>query len=94
MSKKIDGISDTVGDILIVAVGWAFCLTILIGFYGLGYWVAPYVAGEQHRESFAMLSSIVLIWLYEHRRSEARWERLNEQISHLYEQVSNSSHGI
>ena len=87
MSKLGEGISNFVADSIVLAVGWAFCLAMLIGFYGLGYLAAPYVAGEEHRDSVAMLSALVLVWLYEHRRAETRWEHLNDRISKLNEQI-------
>jgi hypothetical protein len=88
MSNMGDSISEFFADSLALAFGWAFCLTLLVGFYGLGYWLAPYFAGDEHRSSVATLSAIVLIWLYEHRRADARWDRLDERMSKLSEQIT------
>lgn len=88
MSSMGESISESVAEFLALAFGWAFCLALLVGFYGLGYWLAPYFAGDEHRSSVAILSAIVLIWLYEHRRADARWERLNERMSNLGEQIA------
>lgn len=79
MSRFKESISKSIWEFLTLAFGWAFCLSFLVGFYRLIYWLAPYFFGDEHRSAVATLSVIALIWLYETNRADARWDRLNER---------------
>lgn len=85
MSKFSDAIGEMVGTMLGLALGWSFCLVMLTGAYMLGYWAAPYLLtdtaisdGVIDRHTFGLLSAIVFIWLYEHKRTDDRMERLEK----------------
>jgi len=54
------------------------------GCYVLGYWLAPHFGGDEHRDSFGILSAIVFIWIYERRQADERWERLLNIIDHKH----------
>ena len=60
-------------------------LAMVMGFYTIGYFVGPYLlrdgildSGMIDRHTIGLLSVIVSIWLYEHQRTDARWDRLNQ----------------
>jgi hypothetical protein len=72
--------------VIATVIGWGFCMAMVAGAYALGYWLAPFFGGSEHRDSFGILSAIVMIWIYEHRNAQLRWEKLNNQLGKLFEQ--------
>lgn len=85
MSKFSDTVKQVIADVMAFVVGWVFCLAMVMGFYTIGYFVGPYLlrdgildSGMIDRHTIGLLSVIVSIWLYEHQRTDARWDRLNQ----------------
>ena len=49
---------------------------ILSGAYSIGYAIAPYFGGTEHRDTWGLLAAINLIWVYEHQKAHYRWGKL------------------
>lgn len=77
MGKLKHEVGEFALNLIVTAIGWVFCMALLGGAYGLGSWLAPHFGGGEHRDAFGILSALTLIWLYEHRRADERWTRLN-----------------
>lgn len=89
MSKVGDELTGGLIELIVQVVGWGFCMAMASGFYAIGYWLAPYFGGVAHRDSFGVLSAIVMIWIYEHRQAHERWEKLKDRLDYLAEQGAN-----
>jgi hypothetical protein len=76
MASEKNGLAETVGGVIGDVLGWAFCLAMTVGFYSLGYLVAPYFGMAEHRETAGLLAAISTIWMYEHRVAHERWAKL------------------
>jgi len=72
--KAITGLA---ADLFALAIGWAFCMGMLAGAFTWGRWAAEYLIDGQHADAFGILSALAVIWIYEHRLSQDRWDRLN-----------------
>lgn len=72
--------SDVFIELFVTGLGPTICMVMVAGFYWLGSSMAGYLEGEQHRDTFGILSVIVIIWFYEHRRAEERLDRLSVRI--------------
>jgi hypothetical protein len=85
MSKLWERVSKAAGELVVEAIatviGWVFCLVILSGAFALGHWAASY-SGDltQSSDMVGLLSAFALVWLYEHRNIEWKYERLRELI--------------
>jgi hypothetical protein len=79
--EKRDGTGEAIGHFIGDVIGWIFLMAIAAGAYFLGYAVAGYFGGAEHKDAFGLLSAIVLIWMYEHRLAEERWQRFLQRPS-------------
>ena len=70
-STAVQMVGHLIGDV----IGWVFCLSWLGGSYLVGFVVAGYLGLAEHAQSIGILSAMVAIWSYEHRRADERWER-------------------
>ena len=75
--------SGLVADFFAGAIGWGICMLVVAGSYAVGFWLAPFFGGEDHKDSFGILSALVVIWIYEHQRANERYERLQEIVGEL-----------
>jgi hypothetical protein len=71
-----NGFGEFIGSALADIVGLAFCMAMLSGAYFIGYSVAPYFGGIDHRDTFGLLAAMNLIWVYEHQKAHHRWGKL------------------
>lgn len=78
---KQDKVAELVGGLIGDAIGWFFCMAMLGGFYALGSALAHFFGGAEHRDTFGLLSAGALVWIYEHRRSDERWQRMLDRQS-------------
>ena len=76
MASAKDGVSHTVGGIIGDVLGWLFCFVMTVGFFAIGYFVAPYVLSNFDRETAGLLAAISSIWMYEHKVAHERWAKL------------------
>lgn len=60
MASK-DKSAELVGGLIGDAIGWAFCTLMLGGFYSIGYALAHYFGGAEHRDAFGLLSAGALV---------------------------------
>lgn len=70
-------------ELAATVIGWFVCMGMTSGAYVFGYWLAPFFGGQEHRDTFGLLSAIAFIWLYEHRDAHDRWEKLKDRLDHL-----------
>lgn len=88
MPKFKESISEALAEVAALVIGWGFCMAMLAGSFAIGFWLAPHFGGAEHREAFGILSSVVWIWLYEHRRANDRWEHVNLRLTNLAERCN------
>jgi hypothetical protein len=67
-------------NVIVSVIGWLVCLTILAGAFALGQWAAPILGWEGNKDTLGLLSALTLLWLYEHRNIETKYERLRELL--------------
>lgn len=84
MADSKGGFTDTAAEIFVSLLGWTICMSMAVGSYFLGRWAAPHIGGAEHSDAFGILSAISTIWLYEHRVSHERWERLKDILQHQF----------
>ena len=82
MSKLSNYISEVVGDTIALFIGWLVCISVLAGAFALGRWAAPHFGWDGSRDTFGLLSALTVLWLYEHRNAEGKYDRLRELIEH------------
>ena len=56
-------------DAVVVLIGWGFCLTVLIGTYYLGAWLAPHIGWQRNKDTLGLLTAISSVWIFEQRYS-------------------------
>jgi hypothetical protein len=72
-SKKSIGYD--IGTVIADVLGWVFLMGWLIGSYGVGVLVAKFLGLADQAQSIGLLSALAVIWMYEHRLANDRWER-------------------
>lgn len=67
MSKNIRG---AVTEIVVMVIGWGVCLSVLVGLWTAGCWIADRFDGgsDADRNVFGLLSAVAFLWAYEHAR--------------------------
>ena len=72
-----------------LAIGWPFCLGLLVGAWFLGWWIASHFDAWSNadRDMFGLLSALALIWIYERYDADKRYKRLLELVARLCELV-------
>jgi len=85
----MDKLGEAFVELVVTVIGWFVCMSMACGAYALGYWLAPIFGGQEHRDTFGLLSAIAFIWLYEHREAHDRWEKLKDSLKRLAEQGAN-----
>lgn len=83
MLKIKEWLAETLGDVVVLLIGYFVCLLLLVSSYVVGLWVAPYFRGEAHRETYGLLSALTLIWIYERQIAAERWQRLSTKLDNL-----------
>ncbi len=84
MLKIKEWLAGLLGEFIALFIGYVFCLFLLISSYFVGLWVGPHlIGGDEHKEFFGVLSSVTVIWIYEHRIALERWERLVTKLDNL-----------
>ena len=78
---KENWVGELIAEVVVSELGWSFCMAMAAGAYFAGFALAQHFGGAEHRDSFGILSAIVLIWIYEHRRAHERWSQLLNQRS-------------
>lgn len=74
MSKAIRG---AVIEVVVTAIGWGVCLSMLVGAWTLGWWIASHFDGVSNadRDVFGLLSALAFLWIYERREAHERYNR-------------------
>ena len=81
MSKFRKYVADLAVEILALVIGWLVCISVLAGAYTLGRWAAPHLrVWDGGRDMFGLLSALTILWIYEHRNLEGKYDRLRELI--------------
>jgi hypothetical protein len=80
MSRLWNSVNEFAIEAFVLVFGWAFCITMLAGAYGIGRWAAPHLGWDGSIDTSGLLSAITFIWLYEHRNVEGKYDRLRELI--------------
>lgn len=73
MSDKKNGLIE---ELIIVVIGWPVCIAMLSGAFALGQWGAPIVGWSGNKDMFGLLSALALVWLYEHKSSQQKYDQL------------------
>jgi hypothetical protein len=76
MSKGVRG---AVVGVVAMVFGWAVCLGILVGAWGVGCWIAS-AASDVDRNAFGLLSALAFLWIYERQEAHERYTRLCERL--------------
>jgi hypothetical protein len=87
---KSNWIRDSLTTAVVHLFGWAFCTALLVGAYGIGVWVAPYLGWTGSREIFGLLSAVASAWMYEHYDNHHRSERAGEKFDDLVSRLQHS----
>jgi membrane associated rhomboid family serine protease len=79
MSKGVRG---AVIEVVVTAIGWGVCLSMLVGAWTLGWWIASHLDGvsDADRNVFGLLSALAFLWIYERREAHERYNRLCERL--------------
>jgi hypothetical protein len=77
MSKGVRG---AVIELVAMAFGWAVCFGMLVGAWGLGWWIASEAASDLDRNVFGLLSALAFLWMYERREAHERYNHLCERL--------------
>ena len=79
MSKGIRG---AVTEIVVMVIGWGVCLSMLVGLWTAGWWIATHFDGVSNadRSVFGLLSAVAFLWTYERREAHERYDRLCERL--------------
>jgi hypothetical protein len=84
MSKFSKGVANFAAEAIAIAIGWAICLGILAGAYGVGWWMASHLGdanvSNANRSVLGLLSALAFLWLYERRDAKERYDRLRELL--------------
>ena len=80
MSKIGKYVGDFVSGLIVEVIGWLFCISFLLGAYLVGRGLAIRYLGGLDPEMIGLLSAAALIWVYEHRNLEHKYDRLREQL--------------
>ena len=62
------------------ALGWLFCVIALEGAFALGRWVATNSGSGINPDAAGVLSSLSIIWIYEHRHFESKLEDIRANL--------------
>ncbi|MGA8694612.1 MAG: hypothetical protein WB689_12370 [Xanthobacteraceae bacterium] len=82
MSKAIRG---AVIEVVVTAIGWGVCLSMLVGAWTLGWWIASHFDGVSNadRDVFGLLSALAFLWIYGTTRGARTVQpRLCERLDH------------
>lgn len=74
MAKR-DAVPELIGEVVVTLIGLVICVGILGSVYFMGYGLAHYFGGGEHRQAFGLIAAIAIIWIYEHRIAHDRWQR-------------------
>ena len=66
-------------EVIALIIGWWVCISLLFGGFIFGYWISPHV-WDGSRDTFGLLSAITVLWIYEHRNMEEKYERLHNLV--------------
>jgi hypothetical protein len=80
MSKFLKYVTNLAVEIVAIVIGWLVCVSVLAGAYTLGRWAAPHFGWDGGRDMFGLLSALTILWIYEHRNLEGKYDRLRELI--------------
>jgi 5-methylcytosine-specific restriction endonuclease McrA len=81
MDRVECSLADILAELVAGIIGWAFCMAMLAGGFAGGLVAARFFGGAEHSEAFGILSAISIVWIYEHRVSQERWDKLREMIA-------------
>jgi len=82
MLKIRETIGEAVGETIATVFGWLVCLAVSVGAYSLGVWAAPHLGWAGNHGTAGLLTSLMFIWMYEHRVAQERYDRLCDLIGH------------
>lgn len=81
MSMIRKNVESVGAEAVVLLVGWLVCISVLAGAYTIGRWAAPHLGWEYGADTLGLLSAVTILWLYEHRNAEGKYERLCELIA-------------
>jgi hypothetical protein len=79
------------GEAITLVIGWSTGIVLLGGAFALGRWTAP-LLWNGNPDVFGLLSAVVVLWFYEHRHFEERFDRLEERLQKLWEAEQDRLH--
>lgn len=78
MARFKESVEAFVGESIALVIGYIVCISILVGWYAIGQWAAPYLGWTGNKDVFGILSALTFLWIYEHRNIEHKYDRLQE----------------
>jgi hypothetical protein len=79
MSQFRKYVGDFASEIIVEVIGWFFCISFLVIANGIGRGLAAHF-GDANPDMIRLLSALALIWLYEHRNLDAKYDRLRDLL--------------
>lgn len=70
-----------IGEAVVAVIGWCFLMGFLGAVFFLGQRFGSYV-GIKNPDVAGLLSVITVVWIYERRDNQARYDRLIELLTH------------
>jgi hypothetical protein len=67
------------GEAIAFVIGWTTGVAILAGAFVLSRWAAPFI-WDGNPDILGLLSTIVVLWIYEHRHIEERFDNLERRL--------------
>jgi hypothetical protein len=68
-------------DIIAEVIGWFVCIGFLVGAYLVGRGIAIHYHGSFSPDMVGLLFALALIWVYEHRNLQHKYDRLRKQLT-------------
>ena len=68
-------------DIIAEVIGWFVCIGFLVGAYLVGRGLTHRYFGNVNPDMIGLLVALALVWIYEHRNFQHKYDRLREQLN-------------
>ena len=80
MSKFGKHVRSFARDIIAEVIGWFVCIGFLVGAYLVGRGLTHRYFGNVNPDMIGLLVALALVWIYEHRNLQHKYDRLREQL--------------
>jgi hypothetical protein len=80
IEKFVKWLKEIAVELVVWVIGWLVCVSFVAGGFGIGRWAAPHLGWDGNPDTFGLLSAITLVWIYEHRNAEEKYNRLRDLL--------------